>query len=77
MDRAVATATGIEPQVFPLDAYTLLDARLGYRFASDHAELGVTVFNALAGLTSDEPPQMHPFGNRVGRRVMGFFSYSL
>ena len=23
------------------------------------------------------PPQMHPFGNEVGRRFMGFFSYSL
>ena len=24
-----------------------------------------------------EAPQMHPFGNRVGRRFMGFFEYQL
>jgi outer membrane receptor protein involved in Fe transport/outer membrane protein assembly factor BamD (BamD/ComL family) len=73
----VATATGIETQVFPLPAYTLLNGRLGYRFYKDRAEVSATVFNALAGITSDEAPQMHPFGNRVGRRFMGFFTYSL
>ncbi|MCC6557607.1 MAG: TonB-dependent receptor, partial [Polyangiaceae bacterium] len=73
----VATATGIEVLSYPLPAYTLLNARIGYRFLQDHAEVSATVFNALAGITSDEPPQMHPFGSRVGRRFMGFFSYSL
>jgi iron complex outermembrane receptor protein len=73
----VATATGIEVLQYPLPAYTLLNARIGYRFLDDHAEVSATVFNALAGITSDEAPQMHPFGNRVGRRFMGFFTYSL
>ena len=73
----VATATGIETQIFDLPAYTLVNARLGYRFFKDRAELSATVFNALAGITADEPPRMHPFGNQVGRRFMGFFSYSL
>lgn len=72
----VATATGIEYQIFDLPAYTLLNGRLGYRFLKNRAEVSATVFNALAGLTGDAP-QMHPFGNRVGRRFMGFFSYSL
>ena len=33
-------------------------------------------FNAFADVGGDAP-QQHPFGNRVGRRFMGFFSYSL
>lgn len=72
----VATLEGIQIQSFPLAAYTLLNARFGYRFFNDRAEISGTVFNALAGITGD-PPQMHPFGNRVGRRVMGFFSFTL
>jgi iron complex outermembrane receptor protein len=63
-------------QAFPLPAYSLVNARLGYRFLRDRAEVSATVFNALAGVTGD-PPQMHPFGNRVGRRFMGFFSFRL
>lgn len=73
----VTTPTGIETKIYPLPAYSLLNARLGYRFLKDRAEVSATVFNALAGVVSDEPLQMHPFGNRVGRRFMGFFRYSL
>jgi outer membrane receptor for ferrienterochelin and colicin len=73
----VTTPTGIQTQRYPLPGYTLLNARLGYRFLKDHAEVSATVFNALDGVVSDDPLQMHPFGNRVGRRFMGFFSYSL
>lgn len=72
----VATLDGIVPQTFPLPAYTLLNARLGYRFYKDRAEISGTVFNALADVFGPSP-QMHPFGNRVGRRFMGFLSYSL
>jgi iron complex outermembrane receptor protein len=73
----VATLEGIVYQSFPLPAYSLLNARLGYRFFKDRAEVSATVFNALAGLTTESAPQMHPFGNRVGRRFMGFFSFRL
>jgi iron complex outermembrane receptor protein len=72
----VTTPTSIEPQAFNLDAYTLLNARIGYRFYKDRAEVSGTIFNALSGVGGDAP-QMHPFGNRIGRRVMGFISYSL
>jgi iron complex outermembrane receptor protein len=34
------------------------------------------VFNALDGIGHDRL-QMHPLGNRIGRRFMGFFRYSL
>jgi len=72
----VTTLQGRVYQAFPLPAYSLVNARLGYRFLRDRAEVSATVFNALAGVTGD-PPQMHPFGNRVGRRFMGFFSFRL
>ncbi|WP_437586499.1 TonB-dependent receptor domain-containing protein [Sorangium sp. So ce1000] len=71
----VPTGTVIATRQYPLPAYTLLNARVGYRFL-DRAELSATVFNALDGL-GDKALQMHPFGNRIGRRFMGFFSYSL
>jgi hypothetical protein len=78
-NEQIATPTGIVDQQFPLDAYTLLNARIGYRFFHDRAEISGTVFNALAGVGSDDgvAAQQHPFGNRIGRRFMGFFSYSL
>ncbi len=76
-NEQVATLNGIVYQAFPLPAYTLLNARIGYRFYKDRAEISGTVFNALADVVGDAPPQMHPFGNRVGRRFMGFFSYAL
>jgi iron complex outermembrane receptor protein len=72
----VATATGIQYELFDLPAYTLVNGRVGYRFYKDKAEVSATVFNALADVFGP-PAQQHPFGNRVGRRVMGFLSYSL
>jgi outer membrane receptor protein involved in Fe transport len=75
-NEQVATPAGIFYKTFPLPAYSLFNARVGYRFHKDRAEISGTVFNALEGVFA-EAPQMHPFGNRVGRRLMGFFSYSL
>jgi outer membrane receptor protein involved in Fe transport len=72
----VTTADNIVETQFPLPEYALLNARLGYRFWKDRMEVSATVFNALADV-SGPPAQHHPFGNRVGRRFMGFFSYSL
>jgi outer membrane receptor protein involved in Fe transport len=61
----------IQYQAFPLSAYTLLNARLGFRFLSrDRAELSVVGFNLL-GIEHRE----HPFGQLLGRRVMGYFTY--
>ncbi|WP_434041989.1 MULTISPECIES: TonB-dependent receptor domain-containing protein [Sorangium] len=72
----VPMGTVIATNIYPLPAYTLLNARLGYRFLDNRAEISATVFNALDGI-GDQPLQMHPFGNRIGRRFMGFFRYSL
>ena len=55
---------------FHLDAYTLLNARLGYRFLRNQAELGIVAFNLL-----DDRHREHPFGQFVDRRFLGFFSY--
>ncbi|MFO0677565.1 MAG: TonB-dependent receptor [Polyangiaceae bacterium] len=54
--------------VLPVDAYALLNARLGWRFVEDRLEVSVVGTN-LAGNVHQE----HPFGAFVGRRVMGFF----
>src|SRR5262249_5646762 len=75
-NEQISTLSGIVYQQFPLPAYTLLNGRLGWRFYHDRIEIAATVFNALSGVGAPAP-QMHPFGNQIGRRFMGFFSYSL
>jgi iron complex outermembrane receptor protein len=60
----------IEQQRFRVSDYTLLNARLGYRFFGNHAELSVTAFNLL-----DVQHREHPFGQLIGRRVMGMAVY--
>ena len=63
-------AQKIEYQPFHLPAYTLLNARVGFRFLKDQAEVSAMAFNIL-GLEHRE----HPFGQLIGRRVMSNFSY--
>lgn len=60
----------IEQQRFQVSDYTLLNARLGYRFLANQAELSVNGFNIL-----DVQHRQHPFGQLVGRRVMGMATY--
>jgi hypothetical protein len=70
-ERVVSAETqSIASTSFPLPAYTMLNARIGYRFLADRAEFSATGFNVLGSLHRE-----HPFGQLVGRRVMGFFSY--
>jgi iron complex outermembrane receptor protein len=54
----------------PIDAYVLLNARVGYRFLKNQAEVSATGFNLL-----NQRHQQHPFGQVVGRRFMGFLTY--
>lgn len=60
----------IEQQRFQVSDYTLLNARLGYRFFGNQAELSVNAFNLL-----DVQHREHPFGQLIGRRVMGMAAY--
>lgn len=60
----------IEQQRFRVADYTLVNARLGYRFLEDRADAAVMGFNIL-GLEHRE----HPFGQLLGRRVMLLFTY--
>jgi outer membrane receptor for ferrienterochelin and colicin len=60
----------VEEQALHQGAYTLLNARVGYRFFHDRADVGVVGFN----LVGDEHRE-HPFGQVLGRRVMGTFGY--
>jgi outer membrane receptor protein involved in Fe transport len=72
LERVVSTqAQNVQSTEFPVPAYTLLNALVGYRFLRDHAELSVNVLNAL-----NVEHRQHPFGQLLGRRVMGFFSYT-
>jgi len=60
----------IEYQSFHLDAYTLVNARVGYRFYRNQAEVSGVAFNLL-----DDQHREHPFGQIIDRRLMGFFTY--
>jgi hypothetical protein len=60
----------IDYQSFHLDAYTLVNARIGYRFLRNRAEVSGVAFNLL-----DDRHREHPFGQIIGRRLMGFFTY--
>ncbi len=60
----------IEQQQFQLSAYTLLNARVGYRFLANQAEVSAMAFNLI-----DVQHREHPFGQLVGRRFMGYFTY--
>lgn len=64
------TRQQIEQRRFDISDYTLLNARLGYRFLGDRAEVSVVGFNL-----ADVKHREHPFGQLVGRRVMGMLAY--
>ena len=49
---------------YPLDAYTLINARAGYHIFKDKLEVALVVYNLL-----DDGHREHPFGNQFGRRV--------
>ena len=60
----------IEQQQLRVSDYTLLDARLGYRFLGNQAEISANAFNLL-----DIRHREHPFGQLVGRRMMAMATY--
>ncbi|MCU0690632.1 MAG: TonB-dependent receptor [Polyangiaceae bacterium] len=70
-ERVVSQAGDIVSEDFPLPSYTLLNARLGYRFIEDRFEVSATAFNIL-----NDKHQEHPFTQVVGQRFMGFAHYS-
>ena len=60
----------IESQAFPLSDYSLFNARVGYRFLHNQADIAVVGFN-LFGVQHRE----HPFGQLLDRRVMALLTY--
>jgi outer membrane receptor protein involved in Fe transport len=50
---------------YPLDAYTMINGKLGYRFWNNKLEAGVAVYNLL-----DDEHRENPFGEKIGRRVL-------
>ncbi|HJL00164.1 MAG TPA: TonB-dependent receptor [Polyangiaceae bacterium LLY-WYZ-15_(1-7)] len=71
LEQAFDAEEGVRFQNFPLDAYYLLNARVGQRLFDDQLELGLSVFN----LTNNKIRQ-HPFGQRLEARVLGTVAYS-
>lgn len=69
-ERIVTPSGSFDHTPFPLDAYVLLNARLGYRFADNHVEVGVMGTNLL-----NQKHKEHPFTQDVGQRFMGFAFY--
>jgi iron complex outermembrane receptor protein len=67
---ATETSAEVRWETRGLDGYFLVNARLGYRFLSNAAEVSGTVYNLL-----NQRHQEHPFGQVVGRRFMSFLSY--
>jgi len=57
-------------QSLHVDSYELLNASVGYRFFKNQAEIRAVGFNLL-----DDQHREHPFGQVIGRRLMGLFSY--
>jgi outer membrane receptor protein involved in Fe transport len=55
---------GVDFISYPLDAYTLINGRIGYRAFKDKLDLGLAVHNLLG-----DNHREHPFGNQIGRRV--------
>lgn len=60
----------IERQAFTISDYTLLNARVGYRFLANQADISAMGWNIL-----DVKHRQHPFGQLVGRRLMVLFTY--
>ena len=50
---------------YAIPAYTLLNARVGYRWIKDKLDTGVAFYNLLG-----DDHREHPFGNQIGRRVL-------
>ncbi|MCU0677157.1 MAG: TonB-dependent receptor [Myxococcota bacterium] len=66
VEQVTDTLRGVRFEEFPLDAYVMLNARLGYRLFDDHLEIGVTGTN----LTFQKTRQ-HPLSQPVDTRIVG------
>jgi iron complex outermembrane receptor protein len=64
VEQVIDTGTGVQFEPFALDAYTLLNTRLGYRLVDDTIELAISGTNLLG-----DRHREHPFGEKVGPRV--------
>ncbi len=62
----------LEYSALKLSPYSLLNARVGYRFSGDHAEVSAMAYNAIG-----TPHREHPFGQVIDRRTMLMFTYKL
>ncbi len=66
VEQVTDVARGVRFESFPLDAYVMVNARIGLRLLDDQLELGITGTN----LTFQKIRQ-HPFGQPVDTRIIG------
>jgi outer membrane receptor for ferrienterochelin and colicin len=69
-NAGIDVRNGAQPAASPVDAYALVNARLGYRFAGDHAEVSAVGYNLL-----DHRHRQHPLGQVLARQLMAFVAY--
>jgi iron complex outermembrane receptor protein len=55
--------TNVNITAYPIDAYTLINGRIGYRAIKDKLDVSFAIYNALG-----DDHREHPFGNKIGRR---------
>ncbi len=65
VEQVTDLRTGVRFEAFDLPAYTLLNARIGYRMLDDRIDLGIVGTNLL-GLAH----RQHPFGQPIDTRVL-------
>lgn len=66
VEQVTDVQRGVRFEAFPLDAYVMVNARIGIRLLDDQLELGITGTN----LTFQKTRQ-HPFGQPVDTRIVG------
>jgi iron complex outermembrane receptor protein len=66
VEQVIDVERGVKFQAFNQPSFTMVNARIGYRFFGDRMELGVTGTN-LAHITR----RQHPYGQPLDTRIMG------
>ena len=70
LEQVFDAEQGVVFREFPIDAYYLLNGRVGLRLFDDALELGIAATNITRNRVRN-----HPFGQRLDTRVLGTVAY--
>ncbi len=70
LEQVFDAVEGVKFQEFPLPAYYMINARIGYRLFDDQLELGLVGYNL-----TDNRHRQHPFGQELSLRILGTAAY--